>query len=216
LERSTTLQFLIYTKSFLGIILIALSIYWFRKFSKQEHFGFLKPALFTLLIIGFSVTIKLFLTFGRNNNEKIRFVQLESQPAALKPLIDKHFKNKVVYVDFWGTSCGPCLMEFRYSTKPMKVKYKETDDLAYLYVSQGNKNLWMKQIERFDIEGYHLFLDDPQYTNLYRDALKNDTAIALMPRYMIVDKNGKVVETDAKRPSDKDSLFAQLDHVLNK
>jgi hypothetical protein len=33
---------------------------------------------------------------------------------------------------------------------------------------------------------------------------------------MIVDKNGKVVETDAKRPSDKDSLFAQLDHVLNK
>lgn len=35
-----------------------------------------------------------------------------------------------------------------------------------------------------------------------------------MPHYLIIDKKGNIVESNAKRPSDSHSLFLQLDKYL--
>ena len=35
-----------------------------------------------------------------------------------------------------------------------------------------------------------------------------------MPRYLIINKKGKIVEVNAKRPSDTDCLYRQLDKYL--
>lgn len=36
----------------------------------------------------------------------------------------------------------------------------------------------------------------------------------MMPRYLIINKKGELVEANAKRPSDTDSLYRQLDKYL--
>jgi peroxiredoxin len=120
----------------------------------------------------------------------------------------------VVYVDFWGTSCGPCLVEFRNFIGPLKDRYRENKQVQFLYISSGSDYLWKRQIEKYGLEGYHLFLDDEQYSTLFRNAIGNDTASILIPRYMIIDQKGKIVVKNAKRPSDKDLLFAQIDKYL--
>ena len=123
----------------------------------------------------------------------------------------------MVYVDFWSTTCGPCLEEFRHYTKPLKDQY-QSKDVVFLYICGGqylrHQYMWREQIKKYNIEGYHLYLEFDQYDELYR-LLANDKNIAIsMPHYFILDKTGKVVNTDAKRPSDRDSLFAQLNTFL--
>jgi thiol-disulfide isomerase/thioredoxin len=126
----------------------------------------------------------------------------------------KNFKGQVVYVDFWGTTCGPCVMEFRDFTKPLKDKYKQRHDISYLYIAQGNKYFWNEQIKKYNVEGTHLFVSPRQYESLYKQSTNEN--IILMPRYLILNKKGNIVERNAKQPSNKDSLFTQLDKYLTK
>jgi hypothetical protein len=39
--------------------------------------------------------------------------------------------------------------------------------------------------------------------------------LVLMPRYLIIDKKGGIVETNASLPSSRNSLYAQLDKYLS-
>lgn len=215
-ERNQVLNFLIYTKSFLCLISLALCFYFFRAYRTKKKSGILKPTLFSVIVICLFVSAKFLSVSLVNNNDKIKFFSLPNNAITLDQLIHEHFNNKVVYVDFWGTTCGPCLMEFRNFTKPLKDKYRSNEELNYLYISQGDEYLWKRQIEKYEVEGFHVFLNDDQYNRVFRNSIQNDTATIVMPRYLIVDKKGEVVVTDAKRPSDKDSLFAQLDKYLKK
>ncbi|MCH5715996.1 thioredoxin domain-containing protein [Niabella hibiscisoli] len=56
----------------------------------------------------------------QNKNDKdIVFIQHADSITSLKKLISP-FKGKVVYLDIWGSWCGPCLSEIAYHTKPLK------------------------------------------------------------------------------------------------
>ncbi len=212
--RNDRLNFLMYTKAFLSLIFLALGIHFFRKYRTSARSGLLMPILFSFGAIVLFVSAKFLLVSWPSNNDKIKFIRLDSNALTIKELVVQNFKNKVVYVDFWGTTCGPCLVEFRNFTKPLKDRYRSGDKLGYLYIAQGDSYLWKRQIEKNEVEGFHVFLNDEQYKNVYRHSVQNDTSVIFMPRYLIFDKHGEVAVTDARRPSDKDSLFAQLDKYL--
>lgn len=214
LESNKTLMAATYIKSFISIIFFVLSLYFFRRFAKTEKVNFLKPLITCIALIVCFVSVKMFLLPNFHRDQKVKFVELQPNENNLTNLYHTNFKGKVVYVDFWGTTCGPCLEEFRDFTKPLKDKYRSRNDIAYLYISRGNQYLWKQQIEKYDIEGTHLFLDDDQYDKLYKQCVHNNKAVVYMPRYVILNKKGEIVITDAKRPSDSNSLYAQLDKFL--
>ena len=64
------------------------------------------------------------------------------------------------------------------------------------------------------MEGYHVFVDYDQYDQLYRNLAGNKTESVLMPRYMVMNKKGKIAVTNAYRPSNRDSLYSLLDKYL--
>jgi thiol-disulfide isomerase/thioredoxin len=150
-----------------------------------------------------------------NTPQGAKFINVNESDVSIKKLIADNFKGKVVYVDFWGTTCGPCLAEFENFTQPLKSRYKTNANIAYLYISRGNRYLWKQQIEKYKIDGSHIFLDDKAYDNLYHNALGNDTAMVYMPRYLIISKAGNVVINAAPKPGDKQHLYGQLDIYLN-
>lgn len=211
-ERNQTLTFLIYIKSFIIITLLPLSFYFFRIYKQQQRPNFFKPLLSTITLISCFILIKIFLVNGVITNNNIQILTLSSETSSFQTLYNENFKGKVVYVDFWGTTCGPCLQEFRDFTKPLKDKYKLRSDISYLYVAQGNEYMWHEQIKKYDVTGAHLFVNLNQYEDLYKQST-NDS-IVLMPHYLIIDKRGNIVERNAKQPSDRDSLYAQLDKYL--
>lgn len=56
--------------------------------------------------------------------------------------LDK-FKGKVIYVDVWGTRCGPCIKEFEYH-KGLKEKFKDKS-VEFLYLRSPYSMNWDQQ-----------------------------------------------------------------------
>jgi len=209
------LQILIYTKGIFCLLLFALGISVLLRYLKTEKKSGWTAVFPCFVLMAATTGLKLFswTTFGGNSDMTI----LPDSPAdtSLLKIYDQNFKGKVVYVDFWGTTCAPCLEEFRNFTKPLKDHYKNRPDLAYLYICGGMKLIWKQQLQKFNIEGSHIFLDKKDYAMLYHRSVRGakDTILA-MPRYLIIDKKGNIVDKDAPPPSQKDSIEARLDKYL--
>ena len=96
----------------------------------------------------------------------------------------------------------------------LKDKYEGRDDIHYLYIARGFGYLWKKQIQKYDVQGHHIFLSDEQYDNLCRKCKQDTAALVFMSTYMIADKKGKIVVSDARWPDRGDLLYMQLNKYL--
>jgi thiol-disulfide isomerase/thioredoxin len=128
----------------------------------------------------------------------------------LSSLIDEVVKNnkgKVIYIDFWGTWCGPCLREMPYAKKIQK-KYRNKP-VSFVYLCAiSNENTWKATIADLDIEGQHYLLTDDQYA-LFSDFFN----ISGVPHYALIDKIGAIIEKETYKPSDKE-LIKKIDKLL--
>lgn len=127
-----------------------------------------------------------------------------------RPFKLSDLKGKVVYIDIWATWCGPCRAEFPY-VKDIKKHYKKNDDIVFLYVSvDEEKETWLKYLkENPDFEG--LQVNDP---GNFDSVIAKTYKVNGIPRYIVIDRDGKIFSTDAKRPSSGEELIAQLDQAL--
>ena len=123
--------------------------------------------------------------------------------------LDK-YKGKVIYLDLWASWCGPCRQQFPYS-KSLKKKFtrKQQKKISFIYISiDTNHSKWKQSIDALDIDGDH-FISPASHTN---SAGKYFQA-ASIPRYIIIDKKGIVIDNNAKRPSDN-SVFDDLKKLI--
>lgn len=105
------------------------------------------------------------------------------------------FKGKIVYVDFWASWCGPCRREMPYAKKLVE-KYAGLE-IVFLFVSiDENADAWKKAMEHEKIEGVHLLAIE----GFQSQALK-DYGIAGIPHYLLIDKQGNIISSNAARPS---------------
>ncbi|MEX2590416.1 MAG: TlpA disulfide reductase family protein [Chitinophagales bacterium] len=134
---------------------------------------------------------------GKSKPEK------KEQPFTLTDLDGKEvylsdFHGKVIYVDFWASWCGPCRQQFPHA-KRLKESFsdKELKDIVFLYISSDKtEQVWRNAIEKYDIDGTHVWSPN----NIERSA-GSYYQVYSIPRYMLFDKNGEVVDPNAKRPS---------------
>lgn len=108
------------------------------------------------------------------------------------------FKGKVVLVDVWATWCGPCKGEIPHLKKLEKEMHGQ--DVLFLSVSvdeQKDHQKWKDFIASEELGGVQLFASG------WSDIAKFYN-IKGIPRFMVFDKKGNIVSTDAPRPSNKE------------
>ena len=135
-----------------------------------------------------------------------QLVNAEGQQVTLQDL-----KGKVVYLDFWATWCGPCLKEMP-ASQQLKNHFANKD-VEFVYVSvDEDANKWRSFIEEkaWD-KKYHLLNDglglNSPVTNTYN--------IKGVPKYVIIDKNGIIRDSNAKRPSEM-GVIRDIEGALRK
>ncbi len=126
----------------------------------------------------------------------------------LNKIIDEN-KGKVIYMDFWATWCGPCLMEMK-TSRNLADSFKGKD-IAFVYCClKSDKNKWQDQIRELKLPGSSYLLNDSEY-----DILSQKFQITGIPHYVLIDKNGNVVNKNAPRPSSGEELVEILNKYLN-
>jgi thiol-disulfide isomerase/thioredoxin len=118
-------------------------------------------------------------------------------------------KGKYVYIDVWATWCGPCRAEIP-SLKKIEEKYHDKK-IAFVSISVDeikDYEKWKKFVSDKQLGGIQLYADK----NWNSDFIKS-YSINSIPRFILIDPNGNILDSDAKRPSDS-SLQEQLDGLL--
>lgn len=130
------------------------------------------------------------------------------QDLAGKKFSLSDFRGKVVYIDFWSMGCGPCMYEFKNHAPQLKEHYKDKDVVFLnLMAYTRNKDFWKKMIEEYRIGGVNAM--DTQGEEVCKAYHVNS-----FPTYVLVGKDGKIVQYNTYRPSEGERLKGLIDKAL--
>jgi thiol-disulfide isomerase/thioredoxin len=125
------------------------------------------------------------------------------------------FKGKVVYVDLWATWCAPCKEEFRYKHDLENFVRGKNIEKLYISIDKADKNqAWEDAIGFYNLSGHHIRASSALIADIRSRFAIDSTGAFTIPRYLIVDTEGKIVVQDAKRPSEKELLYEQIKTFL--
>lgn len=150
-----------------------------------------------------------------NNNNSISFEMANPSIDTYEEIISSH-KEKVVLIDLWGSWCGPCKTQFKYSAD-LKERFKdEPVDFVYIafeYNRSAPEKIWKKTVNLYNLSGRHILADDTLKRNI--ELLYGSPERKSFPRYILVDKKGEIANLNAPLPSSQEELTSEIENLLN-
>lgn len=109
----------------------------------------------------------------------------------------KDFKGKYVYIDIWATWCRPCREELPYMKE--LVRKFEGRNIVFLGLSiDRDKAKWEEKVRSGELCGTQLYLG-------LGTAFQEDYMIKGIPRFILLDRDGVIVNDNMSRPSSEET-----------
>lgn len=110
------------------------------------------------------------------------------------------FKGRVVYIDVWATWCAPCQDEIPH-LKNLEEMFKGTNICFVSMSVDKDKEKWEKQVKEEKLGGIQLYAGpESEFCKTYK--------IQGIPHFILIDKEGKIIEANMTRPSEERTIEA--------
>jgi thiol-disulfide isomerase/thioredoxin len=120
-------------------------------------------------------------------------------------------KGKTVFIDMWGTWCGPCREEIEKYAAKLRANFAGKN-ITFLYIANFDSTRekeWKKQIAYFQMEGMHI---------LAKAKLTNDIMVSVKasgyPTYIIIKKDGSYKQTTTKYPMNLQAMIREIQAAI--
>ncbi|SMD01873.1 TlpA family protein disulfide reductase [Pedobacter africanus] len=121
----------------------------------------------------------------------------------------KSLRGKYVYIDVWATWCSPCKAEIPFLKKlEQEFHHKNIYFVSLSVDKMADHGKWMDYVNQHQLGGIQLISDK----DFKADFVKQFN-ISGIPRFILIDPEGRIVSGDARRPSDPE-LRKELDQLL--
>lgn len=125
------------------------------------------------------------------------FVNIEGEAVSLD-----QFKGKYIYIDVWATWCGPCKKEIPY-LKTLGAEL-EGKNIVFLGVSTDqDKTKWENYLGSNEMHGEQVHTGSG-------NTISSHFQVSSIPRFIIIDPDGKVYNPRAPRPSNQATKYYLL------
>ena len=116
------------------------------------------------------------------------------------------FRGSYVFIDVWATWCGPCKYEFPFIGKVEKMYHGKNIKFVSISIDRlKDEQKWRDMIKKEGLVGIQLLADKEIASSFIAGYY-----IQAIPRFIILDKEGKIISSDAPRPSEP-----ELQDILN-
>lgn len=132
-----------------------------------------------------------------------KMTSLDGKEIAFKDILAK-YKGKTVVIDVWASWCPDCIK----GMPKVHDLQKEFPNVSYVFLSYDRVDeKWREGIEKYKVVGdnYHVG------KSMKEGDFARDIKLDWIPRYMVVDKNGKIALFKAIEADD-----AKLKAILKK
>jgi thiol-disulfide isomerase/thioredoxin len=113
-----------------------------------------------------------------------KMTTIKGEELAFKDILAK-YKGKTVVIDVWASWCPDCVK----GMPKVQSLQKQFPEAVYVFMSYDKTDAsWKKGIEKYNVKGEHYHIGNNMKKGDFSQGIKLDW----IPRYMVVDKNGKI------------------------
>ena len=106
-------------------------------------------------------------------------------------------KGKLLFIDIWATYCPDCRKELP-ALEALQEDYK-TLPITFVSISvDRDKEAWKAMVKEKKLRGIHLYAS-PEIKELFKELYD----LRSIPRYMLIDEKGNIINANLPMPSDK-------------
>ena len=106
-------------------------------------------------------------------------------------------KGKLLFIDIWATYCPDCRKELP-ALEALQEDYK-AEPITFVSISvDRDKEAWKAMVKEKKLGGIHLYAS-PETKELFKELYD----LRSIPRYMLIDEKGNIINANLPMPSDK-------------
>jgi len=105
------------------------------------------------------------------------------------------FEGKVVYIDFWGVYCGPCIYDIEHYVPKIHEYYKDKDVVFINICVDVGETEWKAALKKYDMHGINLIAE-----GWSRHPVCQSYNVHAIPDYKLINRDGTIANNNPERP----------------